>query len=108
MATDFKTFIAEAIKASPAEATTIRKVVCALKAAGTPIVKVYDGEEFVNVKTEQDILNEAFNLDWCRLYTEDNSWVFIVMGNEWDALSDYTLDLEDALAPVNEYLATKG
>lgn len=107
MAIDMAAFIARQIESMPAEATVIRKVVKALKDAGTPVVKVWDGEETVSVRTTQDVLNEVFNLDQSWLMTANGSWVLIILGNEWDALSDYTTDLEDALAPVNAYIETK-
>lgn len=104
---DFQQFIADNIKANPAEATIVRKVVRALKAAGTPVVNVWDGEENNPVRTEKDVLEQVFNLDQAWLKTADGAWVFIVLGNEWDALTDYSVSLEAALKPVNEYLESK-
>lgn len=100
-------FIAKQIAARPLEATLVRKIVRALKAAGDPIVKIYDGEEFVKVKTEQDVLNEAFNLDGLRLHTASGSWVYLVMGQGVEALADYTIDLEEALEPVSVWIDKK-
>lgn len=87
----------------PIEARMIRLVVKSLKAAGTPVVKVWDSEEWEDTPTRDDVLNAAFNLDECFLYTESGSWVRIVMGNDIDCVVDYTLDLEEALAPVDAY-----
>jgi len=108
MTTDFSAFIANSIKSHPAEATIVRKVFKALKEAGTPITSVWDGEENTKVGSLQEVLELVFNLDEAFLRTSDGSWVRIILGNEWDALCDYTVDLEDALASVNAYIATKG
>jgi ABC-type sugar transport system substrate-binding protein len=96
-----------AVQALPAEATTVRKVVKALKDAGTPVVAVWDGEELVPVKNRDEVLEAVFAVDQAWLRTESGAEVFIVLGNEWDALTDYSVSLEDALAPVNEYLQGK-
>jgi len=103
---DLKAFIAEAIKNNPVEAQIVRKVIKALTDAGTPVVQVFDGEETEKVKTTQDILDIVFNLDEAWLETE-SGWVRLTMGNEWDTICDYTLNLEEALKPVNDWIATK-
>lgn len=102
--TRFREFITRAIKANPVEARITRKVVTAL--AGTnPIVKVRDSEGgYVRVSTVQDVLDQVFNLEWCYLTTADGAWVMLVSGNDYDMISDYTTDLEDALAPVNAWV----
>lgn len=92
------------IKERPIEAKITRKVVRALKAAGKPVVMVFDGEEEVPVGTETEVMDIVFNLDWARLYTEDGSWVFLVAGNEWDMLSDYTTNLEPIIDPVTDWI----
>ena len=104
MATDLKTFIDKAIEQNPIEAKIVRKIVRALKASGNPIVSVWDGEQDNPVKTERDILEQVFNLDMAHLYTESGAWVLVVMGNEWDVISDYNLSLEAALKPVSDYI----
>jgi hypothetical protein len=96
-----------AVQHLPAEATTVRKVVKALKDAGSPVVAVWDGEERVPVSNRDEVLEAVFAVDEAFLYTASGSWVRIILGNEWDALSDYTVDLEDALKPVNDYLQSK-
>ncbi|MEQ6896277.1 hypothetical protein [Microbacterium sp. KR10-403] len=108
MTTDFATFIASSIKSHPAEATIVRKVFKALKEAGKPVTSVWDGEENTKVTSLQETMELVFNLDEAFLKTSDGSWVRIILGNEWDALSDYTVNLEDALASVNSYIDTKG
>jgi len=96
-----------AVQHLPAEATTVRKVVKALKDAGTPVVNVWDGEELIPVSGQNEVLEAVFAVDCAWLRTASGAEVFIVLGNGWDALSDYSVSLEDALAPVNEYLMSK-
>lgn len=99
----FKVFIDEAIENSPIEARLTRKVIRALKDAGTPVVEVFDGYETEKVTTERSIMEQVFNLDECFLKTADGSWVRLTLGNEWDVITDYTTNLEDALKPVFDY-----
>lgn len=89
----------------PIETRIVRKVIRALKAAGTPVTAVFDGEEKTPVRTEQEAMVEVFGLDMAWLMTEWGSWVVIVIGNRWEAISDYTLDLEAALAEVEAWIA---
>jgi hypothetical protein len=96
----FREFIDSQIKANPVEARITRKVVKALREAGTPVVTVWDTGVHTPVKTTRDVLDLVFNLDYCYLYTEAQDWVFLVGGNEYDMISDYTIDLEAALKPV--------
>jgi len=100
-------FAKSSVAALPAEATTVRKVWKALKDAGNPVVRVWDGEESIPVTTRDECLEAVFGVDQAWLYTATDQMVFIVLGNEWDALSDYSVSLEDTLAPVNEYLQGK-
>jgi hypothetical protein len=96
-----------AVEALPAEATTVRKVWKALKDAGNPVVSVWDGEESIPVSNRDEVLEAVFAVDQAWLYTESGAFVLIILGNEWDALSDYNVSLEDALKPVNDYLQSK-
>jgi len=107
MTFDFAKFIADNIANNPAEATIVRKVYQALKDAGTPVVSVWDGVEDTPVTSQQETLEQVFNLDQAWLKTATGAWVLIILGNEWDALSDYTVSLEDALKPVNAYIESK-
>lgn len=100
----FKAHIDNGMIHNAAEARIVNKIVKTLKAAGNPVVSVWDGAESTNVKTLRDVQEQVFNLDQCHLYTKSGGWVFIVLGNDWDALTDYTLSLEDALKPVNDYI----
>lgn len=97
-------FIDDAMAHMPAERKILRHVVRALRENGTPVRFVFDGEEEVEVHTLRDIQMQVFNLDDAYLFTESGSWVRLVLGNEWDTLTDYTTDLEDALAPVLAYI----
>lgn len=101
-------FVAGQVKARPIEATMVRKIARALKAAGKPVVRAgytYGfNEEHVSVRTENDMLEEVFAYDDSILITEDGSWVRLVMGQEYETLTDYTTNLEEALAPVSEWI----
>lgn len=101
---DFQQFIDEAIKAAPVEAKITRKVVRALATAGNPVTSVWDGAETTHTRTERDIMEQVFNLDHCWLQTENDDWVLLVRGNEWDMISDYTVACEPDLQSVFEYI----
>jgi hypothetical protein len=105
---DFKKFIDEAIANSPTEAKLTRKVYRALRAAGNPVVAVWDTEERTPVKNEREMLEQVFNLDIAYLMTENDSWVMLVRGNEWDLISDYTTDCEPDLQSVFDYIDKYG
>lgn len=98
-------YIAGQIEARPIEAQIIRKIVSALAEAGTPVTKTWDTVDIERVKTEQEILTVAFNLDEVYLLTGKGSWVRLTMGEEWDLICDYTTNLEEALKPVMEWIA---
>ncbi len=101
---DLQNYIFDQIKARPVEATLVRKIVRALKKAGTPVVKGYDGEEWETLTSERSVLEFAFNLDEFRLYTESGSWVFVVMGQGAEGLTDYSIDLEDAMDSLSDWI----
>jgi hypothetical protein len=101
---ELQDFIAEQIAARPVEATIVRKVIRALKAAGDPVVKVNDGYDEVETSTEKGILSEVFNLDEATLITHDGSFVFLTMGEGYDLICDHSVNLEDALKPVSEWI----
>ncbi|QDM56734.1 hypothetical protein SEA_VELENE_60 [Microbacterium phage Velene] len=105
---DFKKFIDEAIANSPVEAKLTRKVYRALRAAGQPVVAVWDSEERVPVKNEREMLDQVFNLDVAWLITENGDWVMLVRGNEWDLISDYTVAVEPDLQSVFDYIEKNG
>jgi hypothetical protein len=97
-------FIDDAMANMPAERKILHRVVRALADNGTPVRFVFDGEIETPVRTLRDIQMQVFNLDDSYLLTESGSWVRLVLGNDWDTLTDYTLDLEEALAPVTAYI----
>lgn len=108
------------------EGKIVRKVVKALNASPDKahhVVGVWDGEEFETATTPDQVLDILANLDQGHIVSGNyqinsgpdfafslrsplsaDSWVFIVNGNEWEALSDYTTDLEEVLASVNGWI----
>jgi hypothetical protein len=70
-------------------------------------ISVDDGEEVVLEQSadKKDILAAMFSVDeeylWFYKNGLQNGWVFFVYGNDgWDAISDYTANLEDVLRGV--------
>lgn len=104
--TAFEEFIANAIENSPVEASIVRRIYKALEKAGTPVISVFDGEEYTNVSSIEEVLQIVFNLDESYLHTE-GSWVRLIMGQDWDTICDYGTSLEDALKPVNSWIQSK-
>jgi hypothetical protein len=107
------------------EGKIVRKVVKALNASPDKahhVVGVWDGEEFETATSPDEVLDLLSNLDQGHIVSGDyaietdrsatffrtplsaDNWVFIVNGNEWDALSDYTTDLDEVLASVNAWV----
>lgn len=89
---------------SPVEAKIAKRLIKTLEAAGDPIIRIFDGDEYTDVEGKNDILNYLFNLDEAYLITESESWVRFIQGNGWDAISDYTVNLESALKPINDWV----
>ena len=89
----------------PTEAKIVRRIIRALKKAGTPVVTIWDGEETTSVRTEREAMATVFNLDWAALLTETGSYVLVHIGNAWECITDYTLDLEAALAETEAWIA---
>ena len=87
------------------EAKIVRRVIRALKKNGTPVTSIWDGEESTAVRTEREAMATVFNLDWAALSTETGSYVLIHIGNAWECITDYTLDLEAALAEAEAWIA---
>jgi hypothetical protein len=54
-----------------------------------------------------DVVHLAYNLDEFHLYTKSGAWVYFIMGQDYDAIADYTMSIEDALQPVNDWIQTK-
>ena len=90
----------------PVESKIARKIIRDLKKAGNPIESVwYDssGYETVTVAGENAILNAIFAVDACWLLPQGDGWIFFVIGNGWDAISDYTTTLEDVIDPILDW-----
>jgi len=102
--TQLTAFINKQIAYLPIENQILERVVAALEAAGNPVVSVWDTEDDNPVTSLRDIQEQVFNLDVAYLCTERGGWVMLVLGNEWDALSDYTLSLEEPLKPVMDWI----
>lgn len=101
---DLDTFIERQIESRPIEARIVRRIVKALRQAGTPVTAVFDGDETVEVDRVHEVFRQVFNLDEALLITEAGAWVRLVMGQDWDILVDYSVDLDGALTPVNDYI----
>lgn len=101
-------FIATQMEARPIEVKIIKRVYDALKAAGTPITKTWDGVDQERVASLEEVYTIAFNLDEVYLQTAKDSYVFLTMGEEWDMICDYTTDLEEALSKVNAWVMKNG
>lgn len=81
----------------PVEAKIARKLARELKKAGNDIVSVWyepDGSEKVDVNGENEILNAIFAVDVCWLVTKTGAWMFFIIGNTYDVISDYSTNLE--------------
>ncbi len=97
------------------ETEILRRTVEALLAIpGATGLNVDDGgDEFaLEDCTDFDQIRDAcFAVDECRVYASKgqrvSQWVFFVWGNEgWDAICDYTTNLEETLAPVHHWIET--
>lgn len=100
-------FTTDQIAKRPLEAQILKRIVNALKRAGNPVVSLWDGEESSPVETVGDVVHLAYNLDEFHLYTKSGAWVYFIMGQDYDAIADYTMSIEDALKPVNDWLQSK-
>lgn len=89
----------------PIERRIVRRIIRSLKKNGTPVTSIYDGEERTPVRTEREAMSVIFNLDWAMLCTDAGDWVRIDMGNKWESITDHTVDLENALAETEAWIA---
>lgn len=94
------------------EQRIFEKAVDALLAAGYRLT-VNDGEEDVLQMSvdRKAIIEAAFSTDEDYLIVflpngTKRGWVRFIWGNVQDCLSDYTVNLEEVLKPVNEFAAT--
>lgn len=97
-------FIQGKLKQFSAEAAIIRKVHKALDGPHQ-IIQVDDGVKHHDTPTLTDILAVALGTEQCWLVNDLGDWVRITMGKGWDALSDYSTDLETTLIPVRASIA---
>lgn len=97
-------YIASQIEARPIEAKIIKRIYNTLKRAGFPVKKTWDTVDIERVNSLDEVYTIAFNLDEVYLIVKTGSWVRLTMGEEWDLICDYTLDLEEALKPVNDWI----
>lgn len=97
-------FTHEQIAKRQTEAEILERIVQALDEAGNPVVSLWDGEESSEVETVGDVIHLAYNLDEFHLYTKTGAWLYFIMGQDYDGLTDYNVSLEDALKPVNEWM----
>lgn len=82
----------------------VRRVFDALETAGNPVVAVFDGGQRIECSTLDEVFSVVFDVDFSTIITQSGATVSIVCGNEWDALSDYSMSLEPALAAVNAWI----
>lgn len=100
-------YIAERIASSPLEAAYVRRIVRNLKANGTPVTHVHDGEQRIPVRTERDVLYQAFDLDELVLITSTGAAVWLVMGQFPDMVSDWNISLDAAIEPATAWAYDK-
>lgn len=95
------------------ETAISKKVVAALLAAGYDI-SVNDGEAYpIKCSTDAEaIFAEMGHSDMETLEAHKDGkyvgFVLLILGNGEDVLSDYSIALEDAIAPVNAYVEAQG
>jgi len=99
--TPYRANIDAQLAARPIEARLLKKIRAALASNGTPIINIFDGEEWSPVTSLRDLYVSAFDLDELILETTDGAQVWLVMGEDVaDVISNYSMSLETALAPV--------
>lgn len=86
--------------APSSDSAGIRQVYRALKEAGNPVIFVFDGEENVPVKNENECVDAVTAVDDAFANTADG-WVRFVLGNApEEVVCDYTVNLSDVLDPI--------
>lgn len=96
------------------ETEIVTKAIDCLLKAGYAL-RVNDGEVTTTPRTtDRDVLLKAIQTtdeDYLYVYKSVAAepkigWVRLTYGNDgWDVISDYTTNLEEALKPVNDYVA---
>lgn len=102
-------FIDRQIEARPVEKQILTKLWKALDKAGNPIVSVsgWHNEDDEKVSSLREFFVQAFNLDEMVAHCKAGNGVALVMGQDYDMIADYSVSLEDALKPVNDWLESK-
>ena len=93
-----------------AERAVVLKLIDTLLAAGAEI-SVDDGEERHPFTVSRAAVLDAIcntDMDWLRVRRgSSNGAIHLVYGNSgWDVICDYTTNLEELLAPVNDFAET--
>jgi len=91
------------------EGKIVKRLCRTLAASGWAPTHVWDSEEDTPATTTAEVLDLLANLDMAHVHFQNTEarkagWVYIINGNEWDAISDYTTNLEPAIAPVNAWI----
>lgn len=88
-----------------AEREIVRAAIESAQNYGFTLWHVNNGEDETPVTNTDAAMEEAFACDEAKIYfwadaTETKyAWIYIVLGNDgWDVISDYTVDLEDAIS----------
>ena len=91
------------------ERSVCRRLIRTLKSAGYTL-RVHSGDEWETPKaaSEDTLMRAMFNLDEAWLIVSENGkrigYVYLVFGNDgYDVISDHTMNLEAAIAPVDAY-----
>lgn len=91
------------------EHSTARAIIDHFRNNGITITRVgYDGtggERFNDAHTD-DIMAAATATDSATLDTSTGGYVWLVWGNGYDVIADYSDDLEDVMAPVLDRIET--
>lgn len=86
-----------------------RRAIRELRKAGYTL-RIHSGDDWetTTAAPENKLMRAMFNLDeaWLIAFKDGRQcgWVRLVFGNDgWDVISDYSMNLEEALKPVNDY-----
>ncbi len=91
-----------------ADRAAVRAIIRGVRKGGWDLNFVADGEEDVEVKTEEEALDAIFAVDMARLYVVNRAdttegWLFFVLGNDpEEVLNDCTINLSDVVDPVTD------
>lgn len=86
----------------------IRQVIKALLEAGYTLDSVFDSEEDIPVRTEDEAAKAITDVDMAHLHvfhpeTDVKGWVFFVLGNDpEEVVNNYTVNLGHVIDPLTE------